>query len=56
MKIRFINRSVLIFALALILLGAVVLNSAWAQTGTISGRVTQYRRNRWSGECSGLCL
>ena len=38
MRIKFINRSVLIIALALILTGAAVFNSAWAET--ISGRVT----------------
>ena len=40
MRIRFINQSVLIIALVLILTGAAVFNSAWAQTGTITGRVT----------------
>ena len=40
MRIRFMNRSVLFILLALVLIGTHFFDSAWAQTGTISGRVT----------------
>ena len=55
METRLVKHTAFFFALALIFLGAVIFNSAWAQTGTITGRVTNTGGHR-SGECSGLCL